>query len=174
MIATSSSWHFCLYQVQFQAIAVGQYFLHHNEKILLFLSHKIIFDPPGLQASNLAIRAISHLHVTKENYSTWLLHEILVAAVLGLGIGLLIAIIAYFTSNSDLSFACTIGIANFISILSAGLTGTLSPLVFTFIFHRDASKWGGPLETAIQDNVATFVMVIISYHILRWIPPLPQ
>jgi len=128
----------------------------------------------GLQASNLAIRAISHLHVTKENYSTWLLHEILVAAVLGLGIGLLIAIIAYFTSNSDLSFACTIGIANFISILSAGLTGTLSPLVFTFIFHRDASKWGGPLETAIQDNVATFVMVIISYHILRWIPPLPQ
>ncbi len=41
-----------------------------------------------------------------------------------------------------------------------------STLIFTFIFHRDSGKWGGPLETAIQDIVGSFAMVILSYHLL--------
>ncbi len=125
----------------------------------------------GLQASTLAIRAISHLHVTRANYLSWLLSEIGVASVLGLGLGLVVGILAYLTSNSDLAFAITMGVANFIGVLSAGLTGTLAPLICTFIFHRDASKWGGPLETAIQDNIATFAMIILSYKILSWLGP---
>jgi len=127
---------------------------------------------PGLQASTLASRAISHLHVTKENYIQWLLTEMQVAAILGLGTGFLIGAIAYQASGFDFVFGFAIFIANFIGILIAGLTGTLAPLIFTFIFHRDSGKWGGLLETAVQDIVGTFAMVICSYHMLRWLGPM--
>jgi Mg/Co/Ni transporter MgtE len=85
--------------------------------------------------------------------------------------GTLLGIIAYFASDYSLAFGLTVMIAQFISILTAGCTGTFAPLLFTFIFHRDSGKWGGPLETAIQDIVGSFAMVIISYQILLWFGP---
>jgi len=125
----------------------------------------------GLQASSLATRAISHLHVTRENYWTWLGTELKVAALLGIGMGMTVGIMAYYASGFDIAFGCTIFIANFISVCTAGLTGTIAPLMFTFIFHRDSGKWGGPIETAIQDIVGSFVMVILSYKILLFLGP---
>ncbi len=77
--------------------------------------------------------------------------------------------IAFQASGFDFAFGFTIFIANFISVFTAGLTGTLAPLLFTFLFKRDAGKWAGPIETAIQDIVGSFVMVILSYRILMLI-----
>ena len=93
----------------------------------------------GLQASTLATRAISHLHVTKQNYLSWLWIEIQVAGLLGLGMGIIVGGIAYQASGFDFAFGFTIFFANVISVLTAGLTGTIAPLLFTFIFchaHR--------------------------------------
>ena len=73
----------------------------------------------GLQAGSLATRAISHLHVTKENYLKWLLTEIKVAAILGLGMGLLIGLIAFQASGFDYGF----GFVIFVAILSPGASG---------------------------------------------------
>ncbi len=123
----------------------------------------------GLQASTLATRAISHLHVTKQNYFSWMWTEVKVAGVLGIGMGTVLGVLAYQASGFDLAFGFTIFVANVISVLTAGLTGTLAPLLFTFIFHRDSGKWGGPIETAIQDIIGSFVMVILSYKILLWL-----
>jgi Mg/Co/Ni transporter MgtE len=123
----------------------------------------------GLQASTLATRAISHLHVTKQNYLSWLWIEIQVAGLLGLGMGIIVGGIAYQASGFDFAFGFTIFFANVISVLTAGLTGTIAPLLFTFIFHRDSGKWGGPIETAIQDIVGSFVMVILSYRVLLFL-----
>lgn len=86
--------------------------------------------------------------------------------------GGLLGTIAFVASSYSFPFALTIVIAQFISIVTAGCTGTFAPLIFTFIFHRDAGKWGGPLETAIQDVVGSFAMVIISYQILLWLGPI--
>ena len=62
-------------------------------------------------------------------------------------------------------------IAQFVSILTAGLTGTLAPMLFSFVFRRDAGQWGGPLETAIQDIVGSFAIVVLSFHVLAlWGP----
>lgn len=116
----------------------------------------------------MATRAISHLHVTKENYLSWLLTELQVAAILGIGIGTVVGGIAYQASGFDFAFGFTIFFANLLSVLTAGLTGTIAPLLFTFIFHRDSGKWGGPIETAVQDIVGSFVMVIMSYRVLLW------
>lgn len=121
----------------------------------------------GLQASTLTTRAISHRHVTPSKYLPWFWSEVGAACFLGLGMGCLLGTIAFASSGMDPSFGLTIFIAQFISIVTAGCTGTFAPLLFSFIFRRDSGKWGGPLETAIQDIVGSFAMVIISYRILQ-------
>jgi len=120
----------------------------------------------GLQCSTLTTRAVSHMHVAKDSYTKWLNDEVAVAFLLGLGMGAVLGTVAYMAAGYDIVFGTTIAIAQILSILTAGLTGTLAPLIFTFIFHQDSGKWGGPLETAIQDIVGSFAMVVISYHLL--------
>jgi Mg/Co/Ni transporter MgtE len=85
--------------------------------------------------------------------------------------GTVIGVVAYLSSSRDLTFVITIGMAQLLSILTAGLTGTMAPLIFSFVFHRDSGKWGGPLETAIQDIVGSFAMVILSYKMLMFLGP---
>lgn len=126
----------------------------------------------GLQASTLTTRAVSHDHVTKSTYWGWLSKEVAVAALLGIGMGGVIGAAAFFMSDMDIGFAITIFMAQFVSIVTAGITGTLAPLIFTFIFHRDAALYGGPLETAIQDIVGSFAMVILSYQLLLLFGPM--
>jgi len=121
----------------------------------------------GLQASTLTTRAISHTHVTQSSYTPWFSKEVGAAAYLGIAMGFVIGLIGFFASGMDFGFGATLMIAQFISTVTAGCTGTIAPLLFTFIFQRDAGKWGGPLETAIQDIVGSFSMVVISYHLLR-------
>ena len=127
----------------------------------------------GLQASTLTTRAISHSHVTEHDFFTWFLMEIGAAGYLGLGMGFLLGVIAYVASGMDIAFALTILIAQCLSIVTAGCTGTIAPLLFSFIFKRDSGKWGGPLETAVQDIVGSFAMVVLSYHLLSWLGPGP-
>ena len=122
----------------------------------------------GLQASTLTTRAISHAHVTESDFWTWFWMEIGAAVYLGLGMGALLGLIAYIASQLDVGFALTIMIAQCSSIVTAGCTGTIAPLLFSFIFKRDSGKWGGPLETAVQDIVGSFAMVVLSYQLLRW------
>jgi magnesium transporter len=126
----------------------------------------------GLQASTVTTRAISHDHVTKRLYCTWLAKEIAAGACLGLGMGCVLGTYAFFASGMDYAFALTIFTAQFVSIVTAGLTGTLAPLMFTFIFQRDSALYGGPLETAIQDIVGSFAMVVLSYQLLLFFGPM--
>ena len=60
---------------------------------------------------------------------------------------------------------------NTIRSSTAGVTGTLAPLLFTFIFERDSGKWGGPLETAVQDVVGSFAMIVVTYWIMSLFGP---
>lgn len=127
----------------------------------------------GLQASTLTTRAISHSHVTTGDFWRWVAAELGAAAYLGFGMGFLLSTMAYLTSNYDMAFAVSIMVAQVLSIVTAGLTGTLAPLLFSFVFRRDSGKWGGPLETAVQDIVGSFAMVVVSYHILKLLGPAP-
>ena len=125
----------------------------------------------GLQASTLTTRAISHSHVTSSQFMPWFWDEVGAAALLGLGMGLVLGSVAFVLSGMDVAFAVTIFVAQFISIVTAGITGTFAPLLFSFFFRQDSGKWGGPLETAIQDIVGSFAMVVISYRILLLLGP---
>jgi len=125
----------------------------------------------GLQSSSLTTRAISHGHVTHDSYIPWLGAEVGATLFLGLGMGFSLGLTAFTTSGFDPAFGLTVMIAQFVSVITAGITGTLAPIIFSFIFRRDAGKWAGPLETAIQDIIGSFAMVILSYHILKLLGP---
>lgn len=125
----------------------------------------------GLQASTLTTRAISHSHVTSTEFMPWFWDEVGAAGCLGVGMGVVLGSVAYVLSGMDVAFGTTVFVAQFISIVTAGITGTFAPLLFSFVFRQDSGKWGGPLETAIQDIVGSFAMVIISYHILVMLGP---
>ena len=81
------------------------------------------------------------------------------------------ATMAFFMGGQSYPFALSIFFAQFIGIATAGCTGTFAPLLFTFIFDRDSGKWGGPLETAVQDIVGSFAMIVVSFHIMMWFGP---
>jgi cation transporter-like permease len=125
----------------------------------------------GLQASTLTTRAISHHQVRKDNFKFWLLKEMGAALYIGVGMGLVVGTMAFVMGHQSFAFGLTIFFAQFIGILTAGFTGTLAPLLFTFIFERDSGKWGGPLETAVQDVVGSFAMIVISYRIMTFFGP---
>jgi Mg/Co/Ni transporter MgtE len=120
----------------------------------------------ALQASALTTHAIRHLQVTPTSWWGWLLEEIQTAGYLGVGMGLVTATLSLFASGFDLAFGLTIFTAQLVSILAAGLLGTVAPLVLNSIFGRDSWKWRGLLETTLQDIVGSYVMVVISYRIL--------
>jgi Mg/Co/Ni transporter MgtE len=126
----------------------------------------------GLQASTLTTRAVSHRHITPKLFRKWLLTEIGAAVYLGFGMGFSVGCIAFFLSDYHFAFAFTVALAQWISIVTAGLTGTCAPLLFSFIFNRDPGKWGGPLETAIQDIIGSFAMVVMSYRVLSLFGPM--
>jgi magnesium transporter len=119
----------------------------------------------GLQASAVTTRAILCNHVTPESYGSWFIQEVVVAACLGLGIGIVMGIIAYFSSLQDFAFGITILFAQCFSSLIAGITGTLGPILFNAIFKHNTSLWGTLMITTIQDVFGCFVLVFVSYHI---------
>ena len=149
------------------------FLLQHKYTTLIALLPLIsaISGNVGLQASTLTTRAISHAQVRVDNYTIWLGKEIMAALYLGIAIGGVIATIAFCMGGLSFPFALSIFTAQFIGILTAGCTGTLAPLLFTFIFQRDSGKWGGPLETAVQDVVGSFAMIVVTYRIMQWFGP---
>eukprot|EP00957_Ditylum_brightwellii_P017437 1313413-Ditylum_brightwellii.AAC.1 len=82
----------------------------------------------GLQGSTLTTRAVSHDHVTKKSFMKWLRMEMGASLCLGLSMGAVLGFVAYQASGYDFVFGLTIYFAQFISIVTAGLTGTLAPL----------------------------------------------
>ena len=126
----------------------------------------------GLQASTLTTRAISHSQVCVENYAVWLKKEVVAAMYLGCALGGVSSSIALGMGGGwSVPFALSIFTAQWIGVVTAGVTGTLAPLLFTFIFERDSGKWGGPLETAVQDVVGSFAMIVVTYWIMSLFGP---
>jgi len=125
----------------------------------------------GLQASTLTTRAISHSQVCVDNYTAWLKKEITAAMYLGCALGFISSSIAFCMGGFHVPFAISIFIAQWIGIFTAGVTGTLAPILFALVFDRDSGKWSGPLETAVQDVVGSFAMIVVTYWIMSLFGP---
>jgi len=126
----------------------------------------------GLQASTLTTRALASKHCTRTNLWKWFRTELAAAMFLAAGCGLAVFLLAFVWTvadskkDTDLGFAITIALSQVFSISIAGVTGTLAPVFFSFVCGRDAGKWAGPLETAVQDIAGTFAVVYVAQWIL--------
>ena len=85
--------------------------------------------------------------------------------------GVITGTIAFAMGGFSIPFAISIFTAQFIGVFTAGCTGSLAPLLFTFMFQRDSDKWGGPLETGVQDVIGSFAMIVMSYQIMLLFGP---
>ncbi|CAJ1439666.1 unnamed protein product, partial [Effrenium voratum] len=126
----------------------------------------------GLQASSLTTRAISHGSCTKASFLGWMWAEIATALILSVATGVAVGILALvwtmqsFDTGVDVGFAATVALSQAFSVIVAGATGTAAPLVFSFLFHGDAGKWAGPMETAIQDVAGSFAVVYLAQLVM--------
>jgi len=77
----------------------------------------VISGSCGLQASVFATKAISHLHIIKESYFSWMMTELKVVSLLGAAIGVGLGIFSYFTSGLDFTFAFIIFVANLLHMV---------------------------------------------------------
>lgn len=125
----------------------------------------------GLQASSLTTRAISHGSCDKTTYCSWMRLEVATAGLLSIATGFAVALLALVWTwvqfpGPDIGFALTVGVSQAFSIIVAGITGSIAPVIFSFIFHGDAGKWAGPMETAVQDVAGAFGVVYIAQLIM--------
>lgn len=123
----------------------------------------------GLQASSLTTRAISHGSCDKTTYCSWMRLEVATAGLLSIATGFAVALLALVWTwvqfpGPDIGFALTVGVSQAFSIIVAGITGSIAPVIFSFIFHGDAGKWAGPMETAVQDVAGAFGVVYCAAH----------
>mmetsp|Transcript_7889 Transcript_7889/g.19356 ORF Transcript_7889/g.19356 Transcript_7889/m.19356 type:complete len:873 (+) Transcript_7889:135-2753(+) len=125
----------------------------------------------AVEASVSTARAIRDGHLKAETYPSWLAKEIKTAGFLGTGMGLIAGSIAFMMGAFSIPFALSIFTAQFIGVSLAGCTGGLAPFFIGLLSQRDSRKWGGLPETAVQDVVASFAMIVISYQIMLLFGP---
>lgn len=128
----------------------------------------------GLQASELTVRAIAQGQVDRKSYASWVLKEIGASAYLGLAMSFFVGALCIFLGGFHLAFPSMIAVAQFLSVLSAGLTGSVMPLLATKIFGEAGKSWNSAMVTAVQDLVGSAVMVVMIYKLGESFGPMEE
>ena len=80
--------------------------------------------------------------------------------------GVVTGTIAFMMGGFSIPFALSMFTSQFIGIFVGGCVGSLAPVCLGLFSQQGSSKWGSLLETAVQDVVASFLMIVISYQIM--------
>lgn len=140
-----------------------------NSEYLLFVSMLpiclAISGNVGIQASELTVRAIAQGQVDRKSFTLWVLKEIGASAYLGLAMSSIIGTLCILIGGFKLRFASIIAAGQFVSILSASLTGSLTPLLAAKVFKEAGNSWNSALVTAVQDLVGSAVLVMMVYKL---------
>ena len=126
----------------------------------------------GLQASALTARAVVHGRVTPDSFKSWLLKEVATAALIGCGMGILIFAITFWVSSFHFPLAFSVTLGQLVSIVAAGCIGTLAPILSKLSFGRDSGKWETLILTVVQDIIAAFAMIVLTFRVLELFGPL--
>ena len=127
----------------------------------------------GLISSSMNTRAISHGLRDPNSKCLAILPDLKAGIWLGVFIGSIVGTISAFfhndmceeediTVNNSIYFGIIIGIGQFISIMTAAISGAFAPMLFKFIGGTDPASAAGPLETAVQDIVGGTVLLAFS------------
>ena len=128
----------------------------------------------GLQTSELTVRAIVQGQVDRKSYTSWILKEIGASAYLGLAMSTFVGALCFVLGGFHLTFVSMIAVAQFLSILSAGLTGSVMPFLAAKVFGEAGKRWNSAIVTAVQDLVGSAVMVTMVYKLGESFGPMEE
>lgn len=121
----------------------------------------------GLQAAAITVRALDSTQTTRRSVSASLLKEGATSLIMALICGLVLGSIGAVWSK-HLPFGIVIGAALTCSMLTAGLMGTIIPVVSKRMGF-DPATTAGPFETAFQDVIGFSVFLWLASLLQHWI-----
>ena len=147
----------------------------HYHRLMCFLPLiAAISGNLGLQSSQLTTSAILNGKITTSTLRDWVRSECLVSVFLGVCMGGVMGMMTFVmfaqepsTRRTDIVFAWVIGSAQTISSISAGCSGSISPVVLAWLLKNHgwfrSYKMDGLVERALQDIMTAMLIMTISY-----------
>lgn len=121
----------------------------------------------GLQAAAIVVRGLDTGHVSLNRWQRQLGKELRTALILAAACGLVLGTIGALWSRHP-PFGVVIGIALSCSMLTAGLMGTLIPMLSKRLGF-DPAATAGPFETAFQDVIGFGVFLWLASLLVHWL-----
>jgi magnesium transporter len=112
----------------------------------------------GLQAAAIVVRGLDTGHISLERWGHAVRRELATAFAIAGVMGSVVALIAMVWSRR-MAFGLVVGVAMLCAVLTAGLLGTLIPMVSKRLGF-DPATTAGPFETALQD--------VIGFTVFLW------
>lgn len=121
-----------------------------------------IADSVGTQSEAIAVRALATMKI---NYTQYLLKELAVGILLGLGVGVLGGIGAIFIANS-VNIGIVVGLSLLVASTIASILASLIPIIFK-VLGKDPALGSGPLATAMQDVISVLVYFLFAISFIK-------
>ncbi len=121
----------------------------------------------GLQAAAIVVRGLDTGHVSLDNWANAVRRELMTALTIALIAGCLLAAVATIWSG-HLPFGLVVGASMTCAIVTAGVMGTVIPMVSKRAGF-DPATTAGPFETAFQDVIGFSVFLWMAELLVRWL-----
>jgi magnesium transporter len=121
----------------------------------------------GLQAAAIVVRGLDTGHVSLNRWSQQVSKELQTALIMALTCGAILGAVGAIWSQ-HLPFGIVIGVALTCSMLTAGLMGTVVPMLSKRLGF-DPATTAGPFETAFQDVIGFAVFLWLASLLLHWL-----
>lgn len=121
----------------------------------------------GLQAAAIVVRGLDTGHVSMSNWKKQIGKELSTALLMALICGVVLGTVGAIWDH-HLPFGIVIGVALTCSMMTAGLMGTMIPMISKRIGF-DPATTAGPFETAFQDVVGFAVFLWLASLLVQWL-----
>jgi magnesium transporter len=121
-----------------------------------------IADSVGTQSEAITVRALATL---KLRYGSYLVREVAIGFILGLVLGTIGFLGAWFISQS-LPIGLVVGISLVVASTAATGLASLVPITFKKL-GKDPALGSGPIATALQDVISIILYFTIAFIVLR-------
>jgi magnesium transporter len=119
----------------------------------------------SLQSSTVMVRGIATGDVRTNRAMTLLLHEVVVAAMVGVACATVSGSVAYVFFGHHMGLGLVVAFSMFVGILSAATTGTMVPLTCHAI-GLDPALASGPFVTSLNDITGTLIFLGLGGQLL--------
>ena len=113
------------------------------------------------------MRGLDTGHISVERWAHTLRRELFTALLIAFAMGIVIAVVATAWSRRVL-FGVVVGAAMLCAVVTAGLFGTVIPIVSKRLGF-DPATTAGPFETALQDVIGFTVFLWMATLLARWL-----